>query len=122
MKRWIFTFSAIALMASCASKPTTKLNFPPTVSDWHLDSTTEDSTPNTRKSQAVYQGTPTITVELTEKSSTTIAFSTVQDWRPTSGKLAFYKGRFFGIAQSPTAGQRTLNKFVTAFEASLPNN
>ena len=121
MKRWIFALSAIAVMASCSSRPATKLNFPPTVSDWHLDSITEDSTPNTRKSQAVYQGATVITVQLTEKSSAPLAFSAAQDWRPTSGKLAFYKGNFFGIAQSPTADQRTLNKFVTAFEKSLPN-
>jgi hypothetical protein len=35
--------------------------------------------------------------------------------------LAFYKGRFFGMAQNPTADQRTLNAFVTAFEKTLPD-
>ena len=70
--------------------------------------------------EARYDGTPPIQVHLEQKSSQTTAFSAVQSWRPEPNKLAFYRGRIFGIVESPGADLRTLNRFVTAFEKTLP--
>lgn len=67
-----------------------------------------------------YTGAPTIEVELTRMSSQTVAFSAVQDWRPEPGKVAFYHGRYFGIASAEGADTRVLSKFVSAFEKLLP--
>lgn len=54
--------------------------------------------------------------------STTGAFFAVQSWRAEAGKLAFYHGRYFGIANSAGADQRMLNRFVAAFKKTLPNS
>jgi hypothetical protein len=117
MTRWILLVTLAALLSACAQTADRKPPFPETVSTWRLGSVGGDGS----KWIARYQGQPDITLDLSEMSSTTAAFSAVQNWRPEPGKLAFYKGRFFGMAQSPAADQRTLNAFVTAFEKTLPD-
>ena len=45
------------------------------------------------------------------------AFDAFQKWTPAqSGKLAFYRGRYFGVVESPGAGRATLDRFTVAFE------
>jgi hypothetical protein len=49
------------------------------------------------------------------------AFDAWQKWRPAqSSKMGFYKGRFFGVVESPTASREVLSLFISALEKSLP--
>jgi len=99
------------LGAGCARKA--DLRFAEAVEGWRL-------VESKGFTEARYDGTPPIQVHLEQKSSQTTAFSAVQSWRPERGKLAFYRGRIFGIVESPGADLRTLNRFVTVFEKTLP--
>lgn len=47
-------------------------------------------------------------------------FDAIQEWRITPGKMAFLKGGYFGIAESPGASQEELARFVRGIEAALP--
>ena len=47
-------------------------------------------------------------------------FDAIQQWRVTPGKMAFLKGGYFGIAESPGASQGELARFVRGVEAALP--
>ena len=47
------------------------------------------------------------------------AFDALQKWRVQPGKMAFYKGGYFGVVESAT-DKATLNRFVLAVEATLP--
>ena len=53
-------------------------------------------------------------------SSNTLAFSAVQSWRAEAGKLAFFHGPYFAVAEAAGADPRTLSRFVSAFEKTLP--
>ena len=44
----------------------------------------------------------------------------IQQWRVTPGKMAFLKGGYFGIAESPGASVDELARFVRGVEAALP--
>jgi hypothetical protein len=91
---------------------------PAAVAEWSRSSDTRAAPADTKAVaawSASYTGTPQIEVTIHEMSSTTLAFDKVQSWRGETGKLAFYHGRYFGLAESPGADQRTLNRFATAF-------
>ena len=47
-------------------------------------------------------------------------FDAIQQWRVAPGKMAFLKGGYFGIAESPGASQEELARFVRGVEAALP--
>src|SRR5215469_1718590 len=49
-----------------------------------------------------------------------VGFDAIQQWRVTPGKMAFLKGGYFGIAESPGASQDELARFVRGVEAALP--
>src|SRR6266498_1957426 len=67
-----------------------------------------------------YLGVPDVTLKLYALPSQTSAFDATQKWRPAPGKLAFYKGRFFGIAEADGGQFATLNDFVTNVQPLLP--
>jgi hypothetical protein len=115
MKIRILLLFASAFYTACNRNDAASVVFPEQVAEWHLQDS--DSTAGTAK----YRGTPDIQVHLTRMSSTTTAFSAVQSWHAEAGKLAFYKGQIFGIAEGTEAPQRTLNRFVAAFEKTLPD-
>ena len=48
------------------------------------------------------------------------AFDAFQKWQTQPRKMAFYKGRCFGVVESPTADRNPLDRFTIAVEASLP--
>jgi hypothetical protein len=49
------------------------------------------------------------------------AFDAWQKWRPAqSGKIAFYKGRYFGVVESPGVDWEMLDRFAVTVERSLP--
>jgi len=110
MTRLFLLLIVVLLAAGCSPKTASSFSMPASVAEWERAS---DST------SAAHAGTPEITVVVNEMPATTLAFDSLQSWRPTSGKLAFYRGRYFGIAESRGADQRTLSRFVTAFEKSL---
>lgn len=59
-------------------------------------------------------------IEMPESPGAT-AFDAWQKWRPAQpGKVGFYKGRFFGVAESPTADRETLNIFASEVQRWLP--
>lgn len=70
--------------------------------------------------RATYAGTPPVTLTVYGMPSETNAFDALQRWRPAPGKLAFYKGRYFCIAESDGAAFPDLNAFTTGLQASLP--
>jgi hypothetical protein len=75
-----------------------------------------------RVCRAVYDGPRTVTLtlyEMPERPGAT-AFDTWQKSRIEPGKLAFHKGRYFGVAQAPAADAAVLDGFVVAVEATLP--
>ena len=47
-------------------------------------------------------------------------FDAIQQWRAAEGKMAFLKGGYFGIAESPGASQEELARFVRGVEMALP--
>jgi hypothetical protein len=72
---------------------------------------------------AGYAGSPPMRLTLLEMPGTpgATAFDAWQKWRPAQpGKMGFYKGRFFGVFESQTAGREALNLFTSAVEKSLP--
>ncbi len=59
-------------------------------------------------------------VEMPEQPGAS-AFDAWQKWRPAQpGKLGFYKGRVFGVVESPQADRATLDRFTVAVEKGLP--
>jgi hypothetical protein len=48
------------------------------------------------------------------------AFDALQKWQILPGKMAFYKGRYFGVVESPKADRNALNRFTIAVESTLP--
>jgi hypothetical protein len=74
----------------------------------------------TRAWQAKYTGPPDIALTLLEMPSSAKAFDAFQMWQNQAGTMAFYKGQFFGVAESPGADMQTLNRFLLAIEAVLP--
>ncbi|MBZ5626601.1 MAG: hypothetical protein LAQ69_49160 [Acidobacteriia bacterium] len=51
------------------------------------------------------------------------AFDAFQKWRPAQpGKMGFFKGRYFGVVESPQADRATLDGFTVAVEKALPGS
>ena len=121
MRPLIFTLFFIAFLAACGSKDQGPPALPQSVGEWTLGNVSSDTAAKDPTWIVTYQGSQPITVRLTRMSNTTLAFSAVQNWQPESGKLAFFHGLYLGMAESPRADQRTLNRFVVAFEKTLPN-
>ncbi len=111
--RIFFIFSM--LLFGCSAPP--RFELPENVADWkRVASAKEGATASAR-----YTGVPEISVSVTRKGSTTEAFNDLQSWRAEAGKLAFYRGPYFGLAESPGADQKTLSRFVRALEARIPD-
>jgi hypothetical protein len=70
--------------------------------------------------RAAYRGTPEVTLSVYEMAGGSSAFALVQSWKPRDNARAFYKGRYFAVAESPAASPDALNAFVAAFERALP--
>jgi hypothetical protein len=70
--------------------------------------------------RATYTGPPDIVLTLLEMPTSAKAFDAFQMWQTQAGRMAFYKGRFFGVAESPGADMQALNRFLLQIEAVLP--
>ncbi len=71
--------------------------------------------------RGTYSGTSLITITLYAMPwSPGNAWDAIQRWWPAPGTMAFAKGRYFGVAESPDADQAKLRRFVQNFTARLP--
>lgn len=71
--------------------------------------------------RATYRGTPAMTLTLYEMPRWPGgAFDALQQWRPQPGKMAFMKGTYFGVAESPDANQGVLTRFVHGIATAIP--
>lgn len=71
--------------------------------------------------RATYDGLPPMTLTLYQMPwSPGSAWDAIQEWRERPGVMAFAKGRYFGVVESPGAGQGTLKSFVQGITAALP--
>ncbi|MFN3323927.1 MAG: hypothetical protein ACK5AZ_10560 [Bryobacteraceae bacterium] len=66
-----------------------------------------------------YTGPEEIGVTVYRMSTGAGAFEALQKHRPEEGKLAFYEGVYFVIAESPQAGRERLTTFSRAFGRAL---
>jgi hypothetical protein len=96
---------------------------PQQAADWTRESEPE-SAANINGSEgawtARYSGQPPLRVTVYRMSSQTAAFAQVQNWRAEPNKLAFYKGRHFGIAEGEGADHAALNRFASAIQETFP--
>jgi hypothetical protein len=68
--------------------------------------------------RGTYLGEPPMTV--TVYGMPRGGFDAIQQWRVAPGKMAFLKGGYFGVAESPGTSQEELARFVRGVEAALP--
>jgi hypothetical protein len=113
-----------ALAACTAKKTGGPPEFPKYAGDWTLQSGPEpaESVAGAEGAWvARYSGNPPMRLTVIRMPSQTGAFDAVQRWRAEAGKLAFYKGPFFGIVESPGADHAAMNRFAAAIQSSLPD-
>jgi hypothetical protein len=75
-----------------------------------------------RVCRAEYAGSPAMRLTLFEMPEWpgATAFDAFQKWRPTQpGRVGFFKGRYFGVVESPLADRATLDRFAAAVEKAL---
>lgn len=68
-----------------------------------------------------YLGNPDVLLTLYAMPTETSAFDATQKWRAEKDKLAFYKGRYFGIASGEGVPIETLSAFATDVRTRLEN-
>lgn len=115
--------AAAAAVASCARRPEGPPEFPRYAGDWTLESG-PDHTEAIAGAEGAwtgrYGGKPAMRLTICKMPSQTGAFDAVQRWRAEPGKLAFYQGPYFGVAEAREADHATLNRFAAAIRAALP--
>ena len=68
-----------------------------------------------------YRGSPQVTGTIYDMPAWgRSAFDAWQKWQTQPGKMSFYKGRYFGVVESPNADMNTLSRFTVAIEQTLP--
>lgn len=76
-----------------------------------------------RVCRAEYAGSPEMRLTLFDMPgwAGATAFDAFQKWPPAQpGKVGFFKGRYFGVVESPQADRAALERFTAAVEAALP--
>jgi hypothetical protein len=134
MKRWVWRIAIFTVAVGCAS------NFglfsqelkalPESAAEWRLaDQKTRTPVPvewaQFRKSEyarkawrGTYRGDPPMTVAVYDMNGS--GFDALQQWRVAPGKLAFLKGGYCGIVESPEAPAEVMARFAHGVEAALP--
>src|SRR5580700_7142300 len=65
-----------------------------------------------------YRGSPQMTLTIYDMPAWgESAFDAWQKSQTQPGKMSFYKGRYFGVVESPNADRNTLNRFTVAIES-----
>ena len=115
---------SVAVIAACNRKPDGPPEFPKYAGDWTLTSGPEptEAVAGAKGAwTAQYSGVPPMRLIICEMPSQTGAFDQVQRWRAEAGKLAFYKGRYFGVVEAEGADHATLNRFAASIQSGLPD-
>lgn len=124
MTRRAWLLGAAGVAACTSSKVEGPPALPKYAGDWTLETgpvTTEGVVSAEGAWAYAYSGNPAMKLVLYEMPSQTVAFDAVQKWRAEAGKLAFYKGAYFGIVDSQGANHTTLNRFAESIRSSLPD-
>jgi len=126
------------VIAICSEQPSCATPIPllsPVAAEWKLGSPQVCSQPvpaelriwsgtthARRACRAEYDGLPpmSLTIYYMPGWPGATAFDALQRWRIQPGKMAFYKGPYFGVVESPQAGRNALNRFTVAVVSTLP--
>src|SRR5271157_2505617 len=121
--------SAIGILSEQRSCASPALTLPATVAEWKLAPLRDCAKPVPQRlriwngtlgarqaCRAEYAGPVAVTFTLYDMPDTpgATAFDALQKSRTEPGKMAFFKGHYFGVAESPAADMATLNRFVMA--------
>jgi hypothetical protein len=119
---WLIAVAAVVIEASNGVFAPQLIALPPAAAEWKLVGHTAIQPSRGLKAwRATYDGAPAMTLTLYLMPwSPDSAWDAIQEWRSTPGAMAFAKGRYFGVAQSPGADQRTLKRFVQGVTVALP--
>jgi hypothetical protein len=134
MKRWVWRIAIFTVAVCCASNfglfSQELKGLPESAAEWRLDDQ-QTRTPvpaewaQFRKNEyarkawrGTYRGDPPMTVTVYDMQGS--GFDALQQWRVTPGKLAFLKGGYFGIVESPEASAEAMTRFARGVEAALP--
>ena len=71
-----------------------------------------------RAISAEYEGNPTLRIRVYEMSSQTVAFEMIQKW-PQKDGMAFYKGRYFVVADADRPDRAVVTSFLQSLEAEM---
>jgi hypothetical protein len=130
----VIVTAAIAICADLLSSLAPRTPLPSTAAGWNLAAPQDCATPvpaglrqwrGVARARSVcrgkYGGSPEMTLTLYDMPEWgASAFDAWQKWQTQPGKMAFYKGRYFGVVESPAADMNTLNRLALAVEATLP--
>ena len=104
--------------------------FTAVVCAWHRTSLNEVPPPSATDSvppaaierirAAPYEGPGKLDARVYQLTSPAVALDVVQRWKPVSGTIFFYSGRFFVLIQWQTADRQSLQQFVATLEKNFP--
>ena len=71
---------------------------------------------------ARYKGAPDVALTVFDMPGgpAATAFDAFQRWRTQPGKMGFFQGGIFGVAEAPETDKSALNRFIVALETTLP--
>jgi hypothetical protein len=120
---WLLPVATVLIEASQGLFAPQLMALPPAAAEWKLAEQAAIKPSRGLKAwRATYEGLPPITLTLYLMPwSPGSAWDAIQEWRTVPGAMAFAKGRYFGVAQSPGAGQDDLKRFVQGVTAALPS-
>jgi len=127
---------ALAVFSEQRSCAAPSLALPPTAAGWSMASPAHCAKPEPGElarwrgtggarqvCSVAYTGSPGMIVAVYDmpESPGATAFDAMQKWDRQPGKMAFFKGRYFGVVESsPEADTETLSRFIIALEAAIP--
>lgn len=137
-KRLAYLCIVGAVITVCSEQPscaTPNVVLSPTVAEWTLRSPQDcvkpapadlriwgGTTQARRVCRAEYDGPAQMRLTLfyMPGGPGATAFDALQRWKIQPGKMAFYKGRYFGVVESSQADRNALNRFTVAVTSKLP--
>jgi hypothetical protein len=137
-KRLAYLCLFAAVVTICSEQPscaTPNFVLSANAAEWKLRSPQDCSNPTpaelqiwsgtthaSRVCRAEYEGSPPmkLTVYYMPGWSGATAFDAFQKWQRQPGKMAFYKGHYFGVVESPQGDRDALNRFTRSVESALP--
>jgi hypothetical protein len=141
MRSWFRRLGSVGLLAAGIAVSSDLLSYiapsaslPATAAGWILSSPQDCAKPVPAQLRSLrgtagarrvchgeYGGSPQMTLTMYEMPQWGgSAFDAWQKWQAQPGKMSFYKGRYFGVVESPGADMDALNRFTVAVESALP--